>query len=491
MFLFSLLISFCFSRTVDFSWEAFDDAKAYQIQISTDTDFKKILQKKVIKAPAFSADLNYGLYYYRVRAIDNSKRPGVWSETERIIVKPYAPEPQTPKAGAVIRRFEKDVATEFSWKSSSDIKDFQILISKDTGEVIIEKNLTSNKWVWKPENEGRYRWKVRAIQDGKSSDFSEERTLDVERRNLNAPLLIKPDIDGYFPAYRKITFEWETFPPSTLSHIEIEGPENYKRVNLSKLEHNIDGLPPGNYRWRILSSESKNSPKIASEWKTFVVNEEVLSNQDYYIGMNLSLIKNKTNYKTTRPSATSSNVDESDDLIQYNWYANWQMSKTSSLFFQLKKSEYDFSTQLDRNAIDIAYQMRIGVPNFQQVFFIGLRQSQYIEEWTEASTLSNIVTGRGPILGIKMLGRLPTDHRLHIDFLFHKIESSQQKFGDIDGEVYEFKVGLSKKLWHKIWWKLETGFNKELVKFSTDTQGNTKWNSEEFEVISLGFEYRH
>ena len=144
MLLLSILLSQIFAREVDFAWEAFQNARAYQIQVASDIEFTDIILKKLTKKPKLSIELPYGQMYYRVRAINQKKKPGIWSEPGLVLVKPYSPETISPPTDSSYVLFKKALDIPFEWKEQKDHEKYVILIKKESGEKVIEQLSAKN-----------------------------------------------------------------------------------------------------------------------------------------------------------------------------------------------------------------------------------------------------------------------------------------------------------------------------------------------------------
>jgi hypothetical protein len=98
------------STKVTLSWEPLKDAKAYWLEISTDSAFKKVLRnRKELREPTSSeTGLADGIYFWRVAAIDSEAFPGPKSEERAFRIFKDATPPylalHTPRQNARLRK---------------------------------------------------------------------------------------------------------------------------------------------------------------------------------------------------------------------------------------------------------------------------------------------------------------------------------------------------------------------------------------------------
>tara|TARA_B100001248_G_scaffold262158_2_gene256449 strand:- start:7089 stop:8567 length:1479 start_codon:yes stop_codon:yes gene_type:complete len=479
------------AREVDFAWEAFENARAYQIQVATEIEFNNVIFKKLSLKPNLTADLPYGQMYYRVRAIDKNKKPGVWSEPGLIVVKPYAPELQAPSSEQQYVLFKKEVEIPFRWQPQDQAR-YVLLIKKDNGEKVFEEEVRSPNFTWSTASAGNYSWQVRSIHnDIHFSDYSSPRKIRILQREMGAPLLIQPQNNANVPAYRKVKFTWEYFPPSDYSHFEIKGPASKSWSLQNKDFHKLESIPPGTYQWRVGSSESKDSPRVYSEWQNIHVSEEMISDKDHYIGMRLHYRDWGAKYKSNRAAADSGEWELEDTQFLREWYGNYQISKHSGLRLSFIDGEIDGAAPYSFSDMTLAFAFRFGTTDYRQSFILGIKQTSHLEYWQESGLAkNNIITGRSLLFGIQMLGRLNNTYRLHIDIQYAS-PSSQHGNGDLGGDQFLSQIGVSRKVFKKIWASYYVAYERNVLRFENDSQGKTSWKGESFYPLRLALEYRH
>lgn len=168
--------------------------QSYRVQIAAsekfvDVLFDKIFPSNLIRGP----ELEDGLYFMRVRAIDSQRLEGLNSQ-RRIVVnaKPEPPFLVLPKPGEGIL-IEDQVA--FNWSQREEVKHyhFQIAADESFSQVLIDIPAVEGTEVTVNEKQavGKYFWRVAAIDEEGDGPFSDGQLI---RRILPGPDLEQPEI---------------------------------------------------------------------------------------------------------------------------------------------------------------------------------------------------------------------------------------------------------------------------------------------------------
>jgi hypothetical protein len=260
-------------KDVDFDWTDVVNADHYQLQISKTTAFKEPLVADIDNPepgdqPFTVPDLPDGLYYWRIRAIDEVGVAGSWSVTRSFTVDtiaPAAPALVAPLAGA----YTYDTTPTLAVKAVPGATWYRYrVVTKAEGEpATCEQNLvlTSdklNKTSWStmtPELPygDTYYWCAQAVDAAENESpwsESEARQITITLQNLPKP--------GTETMVRTPTFSWFAVPGALGYELELEpvAEENNPASQVYSVPLGpvtaytlpaIKALDPGLYQWRV------------------------------------------------------------------------------------------------------------------------------------------------------------------------------------------------------------------------------------------------
>lgn len=187
-------------KDVRFAWDSEAASDLYEINLSIDAEFKKILHShKNLAVKNYTVDsLTTNNYFWRVR-----QRVGqvwsAWSETQffSVLQPKLVPVPIAPVGGVKLKFDTTPRPVAFSWSKPTFATDYKFYIYADAAgkRIVTEKNVTTEatqEIVYKP---GRYYWKVVAF------DVNGEKTGESKIENFlrdSPPTLAPPKIDSEF-----------------------------------------------------------------------------------------------------------------------------------------------------------------------------------------------------------------------------------------------------------------------------------------------------
>ncbi|MEM5773584.1 MAG: hypothetical protein AAGU05_01180, partial [Anaerolineaceae bacterium] len=169
--------------TVDLSWKTVTNGQVYQLQLSKSSTFGTLLVNETLAAGVIAyttAELADGLYYWRVRGIDEVGVNGAWSAARSFTVDtiaPGVPRLYTPKDGANTA----DITPDLTLTAVAGAKNYtyQLSGSPEFGEIAWEKTggvLLSTS----AQPYGVYYWRARAVDAaGNASDWSGARQITL------------------------------------------------------------------------------------------------------------------------------------------------------------------------------------------------------------------------------------------------------------------------------------------------------------------------
>jgi outer membrane protein assembly factor BamB len=253
---------------VSFSWELAGNFKNITWEISKDRSFKRIFSsQKSLQQNNVKADLEDGVYYWRISATNSDNNQTEFSETGKFNIVLRKPVKLiSPQAEEVINHSVSQNSVLFKWSEDELAAGYTLEIAGDkdfTG--IINKidtplrSITIDNFI-----PGEYFWRVSSniniggeqlVRTGQAISFKIDK-LKV----INPPVLISPakgeKIDAAILKTRGLTFNWNNDPSFSAYTVEISRNSDFtgelirqdRNVNFAEIQRDI---PAGKYFWRI------------------------------------------------------------------------------------------------------------------------------------------------------------------------------------------------------------------------------------------------
>ena len=274
---------------VDLSWKKNPLADSYEVEVSSDPNFKGEIQSYISEKTSISLPFTKGNYYWRVKSKSKIDVPELKSQIRSFNITkvelPQLPEINITdvKVAKLDIQEQKEIpAFNFYWKKTGKAKFYTIEVSADKDfKKIISKQLTrsNNANLTLPkESVGKYYWRVKS-QNYKEGPAIESKAYDFEVESLEFPKLPKIDITkvkvqkvklGEEQVAPIINFSWEKTGKARFYTIEISADKDFKKIISQKqsTENNLKlELPEkteGNYYWRIQSQNYEDGPVVNS-----------------------------------------------------------------------------------------------------------------------------------------------------------------------------------------------------------------------------------
>ena len=225
-------------QNVIFAWKSEVRNADYNIQISDNPDFSKILHNVKANQTTFGEHftintLPEGTYYWKVlRNSDEDRETS--NEFAQSGVRSFTVSKYVPGVNKLVYPPDNYLIEErllsrlaFSWKLASEYKAsglesvLQISNSSNFTNTIVEENLSDSQFSGAKLAEGTYYWRVGVMRDGKVEALSDSRKLLVTEP-LSSPQITKPlDLSKLIVAYTdSLSVEWK----------EVSGADYYKLV---------------------------------------------------------------------------------------------------------------------------------------------------------------------------------------------------------------------------------------------------------------------
>ena len=281
---------------VELSWEEFEDADHYDIQISESSEFRSVHGEYEFEGTGFSTpDLkDTTSYYWRVRAtVDGEK--SVWSEVrtfetafsgEEITEAPQLVSPEDEgdrKPLAAYLMWESVVhAEEYDIEVATD-SDFDELIYPETGEQAKlaysegenstnqsdEETLRAFK-IEELEYHTTYYWRVRGTNPNSEGDWSEIRSFTTLRDTEGGPELAAP-ADGEDDAGFPVELDWQAYEDADHYDLQIsESPDFEQSTTVYSFDQTeftaSDLADTTTYFWRVRATVDEQKTTWSEVW---------------------------------------------------------------------------------------------------------------------------------------------------------------------------------------------------------------------------------
>ncbi|QYK50176.1 MAG: hypothetical protein KF701_07205 [Anaerolineales bacterium] len=255
---------FTTNPTPVFTWNAAANAATYQFQLASDAGFTQIVRSKqgavlTYTPPSALAD---GVYYWRVRGINNLGYAGPWSAVRSFTldrVPPTAPKLTSPANGATARG-----VPQVQWQPSVGAVRYQIQYSTSAAfDTALQEYGGIKTTTYKPSGYnpplGTLYWRVRAVDAaGNWSGWSNARSITILPKLVTvAPKLTTPANNASLNL-ASIVFNWAAVAQGDTYHIQISTNAQFKTphtVNTTLgsgvLTLTDSGLAEGTYYWRV------------------------------------------------------------------------------------------------------------------------------------------------------------------------------------------------------------------------------------------------
>jgi hypothetical protein len=167
-------------------WSDQSGAKAFQVQISKEKDFKTTAFDNVSTANSIDfPSLDEGNYFWRVRLSETTKS-AKWSTVSSFTVQKTAltdpPQSLGPEQHKVFILKGGPAKVEFSWKPRSEARSYTLEVSNtsDFSHLIYSESVQRSALSWQTAKPDTYFWRVRAVvQSGQATVYGEVRSFSV------------------------------------------------------------------------------------------------------------------------------------------------------------------------------------------------------------------------------------------------------------------------------------------------------------------------
>jgi large repetitive protein len=306
------------------------DAQRYQVQTSTDPSFGTVIDNVTVDQTTFTSPTTTypeGPVYWRVRAIDATGNPTVWSEDRvdvtagvgRFVKDSPRPTPTSPAAGAALGQ---DVT--FRWDALDFAASYEVEVY--AGGTKVASGTTKHD-SWAPSDplavsaSVPYSWRVRRIdakgrqgQWSSGNDPAPFRTFQVEGFQ---PATTSPDVGGVVPPTGAL-FTWLPDARATSYRFERRRPNDPTNAVVETVTTRatayapVATLPAGATQWRVVALDASGKDLGSSPWRDFAVVDPPATLR----APNVS----GSGRVGTEVTATEPGFDPAAESVTYQWY---------------------------------------------------------------------------------------------------------------------------------------------------------------------------
>lgn len=120
-----------FAKKIDIKWGMISGAEKYEYQLNRSEKFSDdMVRSGTTQNLYFVTDLGPGVYFLRVRGIDDEGRAGAWSQGSRIVVEGTALDLVKPVSSESIELASDTSAFVVEWTAVEGADDYQVLLSR-------------------------------------------------------------------------------------------------------------------------------------------------------------------------------------------------------------------------------------------------------------------------------------------------------------------------------------------------------------------------
>jgi len=272
-------------QLVSFQWSKEEGVNQYELEISRDTDFSQVIERKSVLGNSMSIELPEGIYYWRVRSVISREIEPILSlQNTVILTKEEVRSPPNllhPKPGDEFASIivEKS-GISFFWSPVNGYDTYELEISprRDFSNSKFYRSEKAHYLVQDTFELEEYFWRVRGIApSGKKGDPSEVFSFRVKKfleKNIfnlqSESVLSESEI-----ARNGILLRWKKLPVNGKYEVVLSRDKDFKeivkKIITSLNQVTIRELNSGKYYWKVSLLDESNETVTSSDFKTFEV----------------------------------------------------------------------------------------------------------------------------------------------------------------------------------------------------------------------------
>lgn len=270
------------------SWNASSGAQVYDLQVATDAGFSEM----VFDLPGLAgtshqiSGLDYlTMYYWRVRTRNDAGASG-FSQARKFTTEddPVVAPPMPVLVAPQDQSTDVSTSPSLKWNTAPTATSYRVQVAKDPlfSELVVdESGLTNNILVLSDlDFETLYYWRVRSVNVGGSSSFTQSWRFETEAQPQLPPgtpqPLSPPDTATDVPIDPVLI--WDELPAAKTYRLQVALNANFSNLvidqaGLTDAFFDLDGLSHSTtYYWRVRASNDAGTSEFSNAWR-FITRE--------------------------------------------------------------------------------------------------------------------------------------------------------------------------------------------------------------------------
>lgn len=252
---------------VQFAWAPLGPETGGVLEVSTNTQFTRLVEKGRLDGSTMNAAFTPGIYYWRMKARSGKGGNTITGETRKFRIIRELPAYQiAPADGQVFRHDGRNPIIHFKWKGSDLVQTYRIDIGKEPSLERVYASYDTQGYDIAADSlrSGIYYWRVTSIIRAGGSTYriqSKIRSLKIEKSLSLAPPqpVFPPDGDVVNRAIlqrKGMVFSWDPIGNMTGCRLDVSRSMDFNKPVLTTTSKtnfiNLRSkLEPGWYYWRI------------------------------------------------------------------------------------------------------------------------------------------------------------------------------------------------------------------------------------------------
>lgn len=270
---------------VSFSWVSQNDFNQSIVEVSSDSDFSKIISERGTLGKSISMELPQGNFYWRVKSIINSNSDPIYSSIQKFEITNEEPSKSPnllyPKSNDSIPESVVSInGLKFIWTDVKGYKDYNLEIANNANfkDSKIINSIQSTSYQFKDKvTSGNYFWRVIGITpSGKSGDPSKSNSFSIKALEGNIfSLNSVSSISKVKMQKEGLQLKWKKLPIQGSYKIAIGKDSEVKNI-VKTISSNVNqvvvnDLDLGSYFWKVSLVDDDENSLYVSESKSFSI----------------------------------------------------------------------------------------------------------------------------------------------------------------------------------------------------------------------------